>query len=578
MTPSSKPPILGIDLGTTYSLVSVFQDGRPVLIPNALGEYLTPSAVALDEQGAYLVGASARARGILHPELAAVAFKRDMGTDRAYRLGDRTFSPQELSSLVLAALKRDAEAFLGVPVEEAVITVPAYFGDPQRQATKDAGAIAGLKVERIINEPTAAALAYGLHERQRELKAVVLDLGGGTFDVTVLEIIEGVVEIQASAGDARLGGEDFDTLLARHLAARLQATKGVDVEPHPAGWARLREACEVAKRRLSLSEATRVSLPGLPVAEDRRLDVDLELTREEAERAWSPALERMRGPIHRALQDASLQPQDIDEVLLVGGSTRMPCIATFAAQVFGRLPLRKLPPDEAIAMGAAVQAAMKAGDQAVDDMVVTDVAPFTLGVSTAAQAGHRHISGIFSPILERGTVIPASRVERYRTMSDFQREIEVEVFQGEHAMCSDNVKLGEFSFAGLPPAPAGEQAIDVRFTYDLNGILEVEVTAVSNGRKEAFVIEQRPGKLSPEQIAEARKQMAALKLHPQDALPNTTALARADALHVQLTGLPREALSSAIARFRLALETQDPGVITPAREHLVALTARLRER
>ncbi|MBL0694488.1 Hsp70 family protein [Comamonas sp. JC664] len=308
------------------------------------------------------------------------------------------------------------------------------------------------------------------------------------------------------------------------------------------------------------------------------MDFEHVLTRDDAEYAWAPALDRMRGPIHRALQDARLQAGDIEEVLLVGGSTRMPCIAAFAAQVFGRLPLRKLPPDEAVAMGAAVQAAMKAGDQAVDDMVVTDVAPFTLGVSTAARAGHRHISGVFSPILERGTVIPASRVERYTTTGDFQREIRVEVYQGEHAQCSDNVKLGEYTFTGLPPAPAGEQSIAVRFTYDLNGILEVEVTAVATGRKEAFVIEQRPGKLTPEQIDEARKRMGALKLHPQDALPNTTALARADALHVQLTGIAREELAAAIASFRLALESQRPEVIVPMREQLTRLVTRFRLR
>ncbi|WP_342381028.1 Hsp70 family protein [Myxococcus stipitatus] len=578
MSHATPSPILGIDLGTTYSLVSVFRDGRPVIIPNALGEFLTPSAVALDEHGNILVGAAAKARAVLHPGQAAFAFKRDMGTSRTYRLGSRDSSPQELSALILASLKRDAEAFLGQPVEEAVITVPAYFGDPQRQATKDAGAIAGLKVERIINEPTAAALAYGLHERQREMKAVVLDLGGGTFDVTVLEIIEGVVEIQSSAGDARLGGEDFDTLLARHLALQLRHAKGVDVEAHPPGWARMREACEAAKRRLSQTDRTRIVLPELPVGDGRKVDFEFALARDEAEHAWAPALERMRGPIHQALQDASLKASDIDEVLLVGGSTRMPVVASFATQVFGRLPLRKLPPDEAVAMGAAVQAAMKAGDQAVDDLVVTDVAPFTLGVSTAAQQGHRRITGIFSPILERGTVIPASRVERYWTAGDFQREIRLEVYQGEHAQCSDNVKLGEYSFSGLSPAPAGEQSIDVRFTYDLNGILEVEITVVATGRKESFVIEQRPGKLTPAQLEEARRAMSALKLHPQDALPNTTALARADALHVQLTGLPREELASAIAAFRLALESQRPELITPAREHLTALVMRLRER
>ncbi|WP_223643406.1 Hsp70 family protein [Corallococcus sp. EGB] len=571
-------PILGIDLGTTYSLVAVLRDGRPTVLPNALGEILTPSAVSLNAAGEVLVGAAAKAHAVLDPVSGAVAFKRDMGTDRQRVIGGRSFSPQELSALVLGSLKRDAEAALGIAIEEAVVTVPAYFGDLQRQATRDAGAIAGLNVERIINEPTAAALAYGLHERDREMRVAVLDLGGGTFDVTVLEIIEGVIEIQSSAGDARLGGEDFDTALARHMAHLFREKQGVDLEEHAAAWSRLREACEAAKRRLSASERTRVVLPELPLETGRRLTLDLELTRDDAERAWASVLERVRGPIRQALKDASLQAKDVDEVLLVGGSTRMPCVAAMSAELFGRLPLRKLPPDEAVALGAAVQAAMKGGDRAVEDLVVTDVAPFTLGVATLARAGRQHVSGVFSPILERGTVIPASRVERYYTSSDFQREIKLEIYQGEHARCEDNVKLGEYHFQGLPPAPASEQAVDVRFTYDLNGILEVEVTVVATGRKEAFVIEQRPGRLTPAQIEEARQRMSALKLHPRDALPNTTVLARADALFVQLTGLPREELASVIAAFRLALEAQEPGRIAEVRERLNAMVRAFRER
>ncbi|NBD08167.1 Hsp70 family protein [Corallococcus silvisoli] len=571
-------PILGIDLGTTYSLVAVLRDGRPTVLPNALGEVLTPSAVSFTGAGEVLVGAAAKAQAVLDPTSGAVAFKRDMGTDRQRILSGRGFTPQELSALVLGSLKRDAEAALGMPIEEAVVTVPAYFGDLQRQATRDAGAIAGLKVERIINEPTAAALAYGLHERGRELRVAVLDLGGGTFDVTVLEIIEGVIEIQSSAGDARLGGEDFDTALARHVARAFREKQGVNLEEHAAAWSRLREACEGVKRRLSASERTRLVLPELPLETGRRLTLDLELSRDEAEQAWSSVLERVRGPIRQALKDASLQSKDIDEVLLVGGSTRMPCVAAMSAELFGRLPLRKLPPDEAVALGAAVQGAMKGGDRAVEDLIVTDVAPFTLGVATMAQAGRQHVTGVFSPILERGTVIPTSRVERYATSSDFQREIRLEVYQGEHARCEDNVKLGEYRFQGLPPAPASEQAVDVRFTYDLNGILEVEVTVVATGRKEAFVIEQRPGRLTPAQIEDARQRMAALKLHPRDALPNTTALARADALFVELTGAPREELAAAIAGLRLALEAQEPGRIAEVRERLNALVRAFRDR
>lgn len=567
--------VVGIDLGTTYSLVSVLQGGRAIVLPNALGELLTPSAVSVADDGTVLVGAPARARATTHPEQTALAFKRDMGTDRAYDLGKRKLTPPELSALVLAALRRDAEAALGGPVDEAVVTVPAYFGDAQRQATRDAAEIAGLKVERIINEPTAAALAYGLHERGRELRAVVLDLGGGTFDVTVLEIIEGVVEIQSSAGDARLGGEDFDDALVLAVAARIKAERGVDALADVRARARLREACEQAKRRLSEREATTIALVDLPVA-GGVAQIELSLSRADAEAAWAATVERMRNPVLRALRDAKLSTDRIDEVLLVGGSTRMPCVARFASQIFGRLPLRKLPPDEAVAMGAAVQAALKANDASVEDMVVTDVAPFTLGIATASSLGGHVATGIFTPILERGTVIPASRVERFFTMGHQQKEILVQVYQGEHAACADNQKLGELRVTGLQKKPAGEESVDVRFTYDLNGILEVEATVVATQKKHEIVLERTSGRMTRAQIEDARKAMARLKTHPRDTLPNATALARADALHVELTGEPRQMLGMAIAAFRTTLEAQEPRAIEAAREQLNALVASLR--
>ncbi|UQA59330.1 Hsp70 family protein [Polyangium aurulentum] len=573
-----KNAIVGIDLGTTFSLVSTLRDGVPVVLPNALGELLTPSAVSITDDGTVLIGAPARARATTHPTRTALAFKRDMGTDKQIDLGLRKMSPQELSSLVLGTLKRDAEAALGCAVEEAVITVPAYFGDLQRQATKDAGAIAGLKVERIINEPTAAALAYGLHERNRELRAVVLDLGGGTFDVTVLEIIEGVIEIQSTAGDARLGGEDFDAALAEHVIARIKGEQRADLDRDPRARARIKEAAEGAKKRLSEAESTRVALVDLPLGGGRTTSFELWLTREQVDDVWAPVLERMRGPIQRALRDASLTPDRIDEVLLVGGSTRMPAVARLAAQMFGRLPLRKLPPDEAVAMGAAVQAALKTGDAAVEDMVVTDVAPFTMGISSSTQLGTQRVTGIYSPILERGTVIPASRVERFYTVGDDQQQILIEVYQGEHSLCRDNVKLGEYQLKGLPRGSAGEQGVDVRFTYDMNGILEVDMTIVSLGKTETLVIEKSPGRLSPAQIKAARDAMARLKFHPRDALPNATALARADALFVELSGPDREALGAALAVFRAALEGQDDREIETRRDRLNGLVESLRRR
>lgn len=559
---------VGIDLGTTYSLVATLVDGEPKVLPNALGELLTPSVVYVEPGGTVVVGAAAKAKGALEPTRVAQAFKRDMGLERGYVLGDKQLKPEELSALVLRQLKQDAEAALGGPIEEAVVTVPAYFGELQRRATRDAAELAGLKVERIINEPTAAALAYGLHHRHRELSAVVLDLGGGTFDVTVLEIMEGVIEIQASAGDTRLGGEDFLDVIEAQSLERLKA-QGLSLAERGAGRARLREACEQAKRRLSTADAARLALPGLPTEQGER-DIELTLSRAEVEAAFAPLLERMTQPILRALRDAKKSAQEVEEVLLVGGATRMPCVARLASQLFGRLPQRTLPPDEAVALGAAVQVALKAGDAAVGDLVVTDVAPFSLGLAIAAEAGGAKVNGLFSPILERGTVLPASRVERYFTISDGQKQIKLEVFQGEHSLCERNQKIGEYTVKGLPEGPAGEQSVDVRFSYDMNGVLDVDATVVATGKTATFTIERSAGRLSQGELRETRKRLERLKFHPREALPNVTALNRAEALYVELTGPERARLGEAISRFRAALEAQDPALITNHRELLLA--------
>ncbi|HEY3499854.1 MAG TPA: Hsp70 family protein [Polyangiaceae bacterium] len=559
---------VGIDLGTTYSLVAVVVDGEPRVLPNAVGELLTPSAVFCDSDGSVLVGAAARARAATHPERTALSFKRDMGNARQIELGGRTFSPEELSALVLGELKRDAESALGQSVTEAVVTVPAYFGDLQRRATRDACELAGLHVERIINEPTAAALAYGLHHRDQELRAVVLDLGGGTFDVTVLEIMEGVIEIQASSGDTRLGGDDFADAIFDRCVAHLRE-RGVELSGAVAR-ARLREAAELAKRRLSSHERTQVVVPGLPSSRGA-IDFELELTRAEAEELFRPLLVRIAAPVDRALRDAGQRPDQIDEVLLVGGATRMPCIGRLAAQIFGRLPQRKLPPDEAVALGAALQAALKAGDAAVADVVATDVAPFSLGIAAAQTLGEAVVHDIFSPIIERGTVLPASRVERFVTMMDGQKEIKIEVYQGEHSHCSMNRRIGEFLLRGIPPKPAGEQGIDVRFSYDMNGVLDVDATILSSGKGTTFTIERAPGRLSKSELQEARKRLSRLKFHPREALPNVTALSRADALYADLVGDARTRLGVRLAAFRAALESQNPARIEAHREALVAL-------
>ncbi|MBX7193449.1 MAG: Hsp70 family protein [Sandaracinaceae bacterium] len=569
--------VVGIDLGTTYSLVSVLRDDVPIVLPNALGEHLTPSAVSVDEQGVWLVGAAARARAVTHPLSTVLAFKRDMGTDRTYRLGGTTKSPVELSAMVLAELKRDAEAALGIPITEAVITVPAYFGDRQRQATRDAAEIAGLRADRIVNEPTAAALAYGLHRRDRDLRVCVLDLGGGTFDVTILSIADGIIEIHASAGDARLGGEDFTDAIVTWALEAITQRHGAAPRPDTREHARVREAAEHAKKILSREPTAGLALPGLALGR-ATVDVTLALDREQALRLWKPLLDRLRAPITRALRDASLLPSAIDEVLLVGGATRMRPVVELASSVFGKLPSHQLPPDEAVALGAAVQAALEQGHSAVEDVVVTDVAPFTLGVESSEISGNAVVGGLFVPVLERGTTIPASRVKRFFTLHPEQTQLNVRVFQGEHSLVRDNHFLGEYLLKGLPTRRAETTAVDVRLTYDLNGILEVEMSVVGSSRTEQLVIEQRPGKLGRAAVDEARRAMASLKIHPRSTLPNRTALERAEALFVQLTGPERDTLGVVLGHFRATLESQDPAVIEPARKELAALTAALARR
>ncbi|HTQ02445.1 MAG TPA: Hsp70 family protein [Polyangiaceae bacterium] len=568
-----KPVNVGIDLGTTYSLVATLDGGEPRVLPNAVGELLTPSAVSLDEDGTVLVGAAARARATSHPTRTALAFKRDIGTARQFELGGRLFSPVELSALVLAELKRDAEAALGASIAEAVVTVPAYFGEFQRRATRDACALAGLNVERIINEPTAAALAYGLHQRDREFRAVVIDLGGGTFDVTVLEVMEGVIEIQASAGDTRLGGEDFVDAMLEHALVRLRDDHHAEVEP-TVGRARLRAAVEGAKRRLSSEARAEVLLPALPTSAGPR-DATFAFERAEVDALFAPLLGRMVGPIERALRDAQLPARRVDEVLLVGGATRMPCVARLVAELFGRIPLRTLPPDEAVALGAAVQAALKAGDAAVGDLVTTDIAPFSLGVATAEKLGEAVVSDIFTPIIERGTVLPVSRVRPFSTLGSNQTQIRLSVFQGEHAQCSKNQKIGEYLIQGVPAREGGGETVEVRFSYDMNGVLDVDATVVATGKTASFTIERDSGRLSKQALAEARKNLARLKFHPRDALPNVTLLARADALFVELTRFERERLGHLLAAFRAALESQDAPSIERTRASLQELVSAL---
>jgi len=562
--------IVGIDLGTTHSLVAVLDEGGPRCLPNALGDLLTPSAVLVDEDDSVSVGRIALAREVTAPGRVARFFKRDMGTDHHLDLGDARWTPVELSAVVLKALLADAEATLGEPVTEAVVSVPAWFSETQRRATRQAAELAGLTVRRLVNEPTAAALAYGLHHLETEQRVVVLDLGGGTFDVTVLEIIEGVVEVQATAGDTRLGGEDFTDALLEHVSGKARES-GVNVGD-PVVRARLRDACEQAKR--SLTEAEDAVLVAGGVRGDQPFT--LRLSRSEVDRLWEPLVERLRLPMHRALLDARVRPDAIDTVLLVGGATRMPCIGALAGRVFGKPALRDLPPDESVALGAAVQAGLVEGHAAVDDLVVTDVCPFTLGVDTATFFGTRLIQGVFSPILHRGTTIPASREETYTTLQDNQPFVRFRLLQGEHAESDRNTELDVLQIP-VPRRKAGTVGILVRFAYDLSGLIEVDVKVIGTETSERKVIELHAGSLDPKARAAAEERLAKLRIPARELLPNKTALAEAEATFEALTGGPRGMLGEAIGQFRAALETRNPEVYEPVREELRRLVAAIRQ-
>lgn len=440
--------IVGIDLGTTNSLVGVWQDGKACLIPNAHGSYLTPSAISIDDNGDVLVGIAARERVTSHPQRSAAAFKRYMGTDRRLLLADREFRPEELSALVLRSLKADAEAFLGEPVTEAVITVPAYFNDIQRKATRTAGELAGLKVQSLLNEPTAAALAYGLQEEMRQSKFLVFDLGGGTFDVSVLELFEGIIEVRATAGDNFLGGEDFVDAIVGWFEKTVKTDPPLR-ENGSTAQALLRRQAELAMRRLTDSETTTIELPG---SEPR---LSAQLTRDTLSDIAQPLLARVRQPLERALRDARIRPGELSHVVLAGGATRMPMVRRLAGLLLGRPPMQHVNPDEVVGRGAAVQAGLKMRDQALKEVVLTDVAPYSLGIEVVSHLGRgRWAEGQYLPIIERNTVVPTSRSKIVAPVSDNQTRLLVEVYQGESRRTADNIRLGELEIP-IPPGRPG---------------------------------------------------------------------------------------------------------------------------
>ncbi|MBN9355996.1 MAG: molecular chaperone HscC [Herbaspirillum huttiense] len=553
--------IIAIDLGTTNSLAAVWRNGQAEIIPNGLGENLTPSCVGIDDDGSLLVGKAAQERLQTHPELSTSLFKRYMGSDKRITLGNKVFRPEELSSIVLRALKADAEAFLGEPVTEAVITVPAYFSDAQRKATRHAGQLAGLKVDSLLNEPTAAALAFGMHQQQAESKFLIFDLGGGTFDVSILELFDGVMEVRATAGDNFLGGEDFlqamtvDFLRRSGLAMRLGPTP---LETRQAR--KLRDEMERGKRALSEQPSTtlRVHYEG----EEYRCELDEDTLARLAE----PLLERLRQPVERAMRDARIRTAELDKVVLAGGATRMPLVRKMVSRMFGRFPDISVNPDEVVVLGAAVQAGLKMRDAALQEIVLTDVAPYSLGISVSQQIGPTHYThGHYLPIIERNTVIPASRSKSIATIKDNQEQVVVPIYQGESRMVSDNIALGELSVP-IPKRKAGEVSLDIRFTYDVNGILEVEAKVHGSEDLHKLVILESPGVMTQAQVQQRLAELAELKIHPRDQMQTRTLLARADRLYEQSLGDRRQFLSQVIARYQAVVETQDSHLIR--KEHV----------
>ncbi|KAA3543426.1 molecular chaperone HscC [Pseudomonas savastanoi] len=551
--------IVGIDLGTTNSLVAVWRDGSSELVTNALGETLTPSVVGLDDEGQILVGKAARERLQTHPEKTTALFKRYMGSAQEIRLGSATYRPEELSSLVLKSLKADVERAFGEPVTEAVISVPAYFSDAQRKATRIAGELAGLKVEKLINEPTAAALAYGLHQKEGETSFLVFDLGGGTFDISILELFDGVMEVRASAGDNFLGGEDFDRLLVEHFL-----TLHRDEQDFPGKelvTPSLRREAERVRKALGQENSVDFVL--------RHADREWRktITQEQMNDLFAPLLARLRAPIERALRDAKIRVADLDEILLVGGTTRMPLIRKLAAGMFGRFPAITLNTDEVVAQGAAIQAALKQRDAALEEVVLTDVCPYTLGIETTQYVFNGYQSGHYLPIIERNSVVPVSRVRTVNTVADNQEHVLLRIFQGESRLVKDNIALGELNIP-VPKAKAGEVELDVRFTYDNNGLLEADVRIQMTGENHKLVIENNPGVMTPAEIRERLKVLEALKVHPREQQVNTHLTARLERLYQEYLGEARETIGVWAAQFQRVLETQDDRQINELRKQL----------
>lgn len=486
--------VIGIDLGTTNSCVAVMENGEPVVIPNAEGGRTTPSVVAFSKTGERLVGQVAKRQAITNPERTVISIKRDMGTDRKVRIDGKEYTPQEISAMILQKIKADAEAYLGEKITQAVITVPAYFSDAQRQATKDAGRIAGLEVLRIINEPTAAALAYGL-DKEHDQKIMVFDLGGGTFDVSILEIGDGVFEVLATNGNNRLGGDDFDQRIIDYLVDTFKKENGIDLRNDKMAMQRLKEAAEKAKIELSGVTSTNINLPFITADATGPKHLDVTLTRAKFEELTADLVEATMGPTRQAMKDAGLTPDKIDKVLLVGGSTRIPAVQEAVRKYLGKEPFKGINPDECVAIGAAIQAGVLTGE--VKDLLLLDVTPLSLGIET--------LGGVFTKLIERNTTIPTKKSQIFSTAADGQTSVEIHVLQGERELAQYNKTLGRFQLTGIPPAPRGVPQIEVTFDIDANGIVHVSAKDLGTGNEQKVTITASTN-LTEEEIQKAVKE------------------------------------------------------------------------